>query len=137
MAIVRWDPFQMRWPNVWDWDNDDQLPAVVSSDNLDVYETTDEVVVKANIAGIPDEKVDITFEKGVLWIRAEEEEEKKEGRKYYRKATRSYSYKVAVPGNIDVKNDPEAEIKNGVVTVVFKKAEEEKPRKITVKAGAK
>ncbi len=137
MAIVRWDPFQMRWPNVWDWDSDDQLPAVVSSDNLDVYETTDEVVVKANIAGIQDEKVDITFEKGVLWIRAEEEEEKKEGRKYYRKATRSYSYKVAVPGNIDVKTDPEAIIKNGVVTVTFKKAEEEKPRKISVKAESK
>lgn len=136
MAIVSWQPFNMRWPNVWDWDEDQLASNVGFSDNLDVFETQDEVVVKANVAGIPDEKVDITFEKGVLWIRAEEEEEKKEGRKYYRKASRSYSYKVAVPGNVDLKNDPEALIEKGVVTVTFKKAEEAKPKKITVKKRA-
>jgi HSP20 family protein len=131
MAIVRWDPFNMRWPSVWDWDNEDYQVAT-ASDNLDVYETENEVVVKANVAGIDDEKVDITFEKGVLWIRAEEEAEEKEGKKYYRKATRSYSYKVAVPGNIDVKQDPVAAIEKGVVTVTFHKAEEAKPKKISV-----
>jgi HSP20 family protein len=136
MAIVRWQPFSMRWPNVWDWDEEDLVPGTVASDNLDVFETADEVVVKANVAGIPDEKVDITFEKGVLWIRAEEEEEKKEGRKYYRKATRSYSYKVAVPGDVDLKKDPDARIEKGVVTVTFKKAEEVKPKKIAVKKQA-
>lgn len=131
MAIVRWQPFNMRWPNIWDWD-EDEMPITPGGDNLDVYETQDEVVVKANVAGIPDEKVDITFEKGVLWIRGEEEAEVKEGRKYYRKASRSYSYKVAVPGNVDLKNDPDASIEKGVVTVTFKKAEEAKPKKITV-----
>lgn len=132
MAIVRWQPFNMRWPNIWDWDEDDLVPGM-GSDNLDVYETQDEVVVNANVAGIPDDKVDITFEKGVLWIRGEEAEEKKEGRKYYRKASRSYSYKVAVPGNVDMKLDPAATIEKGVVTVTFKKAEEAKPKKIAVK----
>jgi HSP20 family protein len=133
MAIVRWQPFNMRWPNIWDNEEDDFLPTV-GSDNLDVYETTDEIVVKANVAGIPDEKVEITFEKGILWIQAEEEsEEKKEDRKYYRKASRSYSYKVAVPGNVDLKSEPQAVIEKGVVQVTFKKAEEAKPKKITIK----
>jgi HSP20 family protein len=121
----------MRWPSVWDWDSDEFL-ASNTSDNLDVYETENEVVIKANVAGIDDEKVDITFEKGVLWIRAEEEAEEREGKKYYRKASRSYSYKVAVPGNIEVKRDPEAVIEKGVVTVTFHKAEEAKPKKISV-----
>lgn len=137
MAIVRWQPFNMRWPNIWDWDEDELMPSNLGADNLDVYETPDEVVVKANVAGIPDEKVDITFEKGVLWIRAEEETEQKEGRKYYRKASRSYSYKVAVPGNVDLKKDPEAVIEKGLVTVTFRKAEEEKPKKISVKRQSK
>lgn len=131
MTIVRWDPLQlMRWPSV--WDEEDGIGTVADS-NLDIYETTNEVVVKANIAGVQDNKVEITFEKGVLWIRAEEELEEKEGKKYYRKATRSYSYKVAVPGNIDMKTDPEAVIEHGVVKVTFKKAEEAKPKKIAIK----
>lgn len=136
MAIMRWQPLSMRWPNIWDWDEEDGVPGVAASDNLDVFETADEVVVEASIAGIAEDKVDITFERGVLWIRAEAEEEKKEGRKYYRKATRSYSYKVAVPGDVDMKKEPAAQIDNGVVTVTFRKAEEVKPRKIAVKRKA-
>lgn len=135
MAIVRWDPLQlMRWPSM--WDEDELLPTVAES-NLDIYETENEVVVRANVAGVQDDKVDITFEKGVLWIRAEEEEESREGKKYYRKASRSYSYKIAVPGNIDMKQDPDAVIEHGVVRVTFTKAEEAKPKKISVKAGNK
>lgn len=134
MAIVRWDPFQSRWPSIWNWDEDDFYPGGES--NLDVYETEDEVVVKANVAGVDDEKVEITFEKGILWIRAEESEEEKEGKKYYRKASRSYSYKVAVPGNIDIKHEPDADIEKGVVTVTFRKAEEAKLKKISVKRKA-
>ena len=130
MAIVRWDPLQlMRWPAIWD---EEGMTPSVNDNNLDVYETENEVVVRANVAGVDQKKVDITFEKGVLWIQAEEETEEKEGKKYYRMATRSYSYKVAVPGNIDLKQDPEAVVENGVVRVTFKKAEEAKPKKITV-----
>lgn len=132
MAIVRWDPFQiMRWPSVWD---DEDLSTAVADSNLDIYETANEVVVKANMAGIASDKVELTFEKGVLWIRGEEETEEKEGKKYYRKASRSYSYKVAVPGNIDTKAEPEAVVENGVVRVTFTKAEEAKPKKIAVKS---
>lgn len=133
MAIVRWDPMKLtRWPDFWD---DEDLMNVTGRD-LDLYETEDEVVVKASLAGVDEDKVDITFEKGVLWIRAEEEEEEKEGKKYYHKASRSYSYKVAVPGDIDLGKEPEAEFVNGVVTVTFKKAEQAKPKKIEVKRKA-
>jgi HSP20 family protein len=133
MAIVRWDPLQiMRWPSI--WDDEDMMPTVADG-NLDIYETQNEVVIRANVAGVKDEKVEITFEKGVLWIRAEEDLEEKEGKKYYRKASRSYSYKVAVPGNIDLKQDPDATIENGVVKVIFKKAEEAKPKKISIRSG--
>jgi HSP20 family protein len=133
MAIIRWNP--MRWPSLWDEDED--WSALSSwqgwQDNLDVYETENEVVAKASVAGVDPEKVDITFQKGVLWITAKEEEEKKEGKKYYKKSTRSYNYKVAIPGNVDHKKEPEATFHNGVLTVKFHKAESEKPKKITVK----
>jgi len=81
MAIVRWEPFRSiwRWPSVWDengW-------GLTTSENLDVYETENSVVVKAGVAGVDPKKIDITFEKGVLTIQATEEEEEKKGRKYY------------------------------------------------------
>ena len=130
MAIIRWDPMSsmLRWPNI--WEDEDFGVANIGSDNLDVYETKDEVVVKANVAGVDPDKVEITFEKGVLTLTAREEVEEKEGKKYYKKATRSYSYRVAVPGNIDLGSDPEAKVNHGIVSVTFKKAEEAKPRKI-------
>ena len=122
-------PSLFRWPDFWE---DDVLPA--SDTGLDVYETDNEVVVKASVAGVKPDNVDITFEKGVLTIVArEEEEDKNEKRKYYRKSSRTYSYRVAVPGNLDVKSEPEAEVENGVVVIKFKKAEEAKPKKIAIK----
>lgn len=119
----------LRWPNIWD---EDEFPVAQTSDNLDVYETKDDVVVKASVAGVDPDKVEVTFEKGVLTIAAQEEEESKEGKRYYRKSSRSYSYRVAVPGNIDLGTDPEAKVNHGVVMVTFKKAEEAKPKKIAV-----
>jgi HSP20 family protein len=133
MAIVRFDPFRSRWPSIWDWDVDDTMPSTGS--DLDIYETADEVVVRANIAGVNEDKIDITFEKGVLWLRGEEDEEASDDKTYYRKASRSYSYKVAVPGNLDLAKDPVATVKDGVVTISFKKAEEAKPKKISIKAS--
>lgn len=132
MAIIRWDPMStmLRWPNIWE---DDDFPTVAGTDNLDVYETKDESVVKANVAGIDPDKVEITFEKGVLTISARAESEEKEDKRYYKKAARSYSYRVAIPGNIDLSAEPEAKVEHGIVTVTFKKAEEEKPKKISIK----
>lgn len=137
MAIVRWDPFRtlMRWPSIWDEEDWGLTPA--TSDQLDIFETDNEVVVRANVAGVDDDKVDITYQKGVLTITASETEEKKEGKKFYQKASRSYSYRVAVPGNVDAKAEPKAEIDKGVVEVRFVKAEEAKPKKIAVSRKAK
>lgn len=131
MTIIRWDPTRalLRWPNV--WDDDDFMPN--AADNLDVYETKDEVVVKAAVAGVNPDKVDVTFEKGILTISGSEESEEKEDKKYYRKSSRSYSYRVAVPGNIDLAIEPEAKVEHGVISISFKKAEEAKPKKIAVK----
>jgi HSP20 family protein len=127
-----------RWPEFWD----DDISTLLSHDanNLDLYETKDEVIVKANVAGVETDKVEITFEKGVLWIQAKKEEESSdndEDKKHYSKASWNYSYKVAVPGMLDFNQEPTAEVENGVVTVVFKKAEASKPRKLTVKAKTK
>lgn len=139
MSLIRWTPASRmlsRWPDFWDDDFSSALSADVS--NLDLYETEDEVVVRANVAGVEADKVDITFEKGVLWIQAKKEEEKEDSaKKHYSKSSWNYSYKVAVPGMLDFNHEPTAQVENGVVTITFKKAEASKPKKLTVKAVGK
>ncbi len=120
-----------RWPTIWD---DMDLSWSNYRDNLDVYETEDEVVVKANVAGLESKDIDLTFEDGVLWIKAaKEQEEKDEDKTHYAKSSWSYSYKIAIPGNIDMNKEPQAELQNGVLIVTFPKLEAAKPRKLQIK----
>lgn len=136
MAIVRWSPFLTRslsqWPDLWD---DDLLTGTSANNSLDVYETENEVVVQANVAGIDEKNLDITFEKGVLWIKAEQEEkEEDQKKKYFSKSSWSYSYKVSVPGMLDHTAEPKVTLEKGMLTIVFKKAEASKPKKLSVQA---
>ncbi|MBP7700587.1 Hsp20/alpha crystallin family protein [Candidatus Woesebacteria bacterium] len=121
-----------RWPNFWD---DDDLQLYPSVDNgVDIYETENEVVVKANIAGVSSDDVDVTFEKGSLWIQAKStKEEDDDKNKYYSKSSRSYSYKIAVPGLIDHSKEPEVTLENGILKVEFIKSEASKPKKLSIK----
>lgn len=121
-----------RWPGFWD---DDDFPVFGNfSNNIDLYETDNEVVVKANVAGVTSDDIDVTFEKGVLWIqahRSEKEEDKQN--KYFSKSSWEYSYKVSVPGMLDHSKEPEVELKDGMLTVSFPKSAASKPKKLMVK----
>lgn len=124
-----------QWPDLWD---EDMLTDLSTGRGLDVYETKDDVVVRANVAGVRENDIDITFEKGVLWIKAARvEEEDSHDKKHYSKSSWNYSYKVAVPGTLDMSHEPEAEIEDGMITVKFKKSEVMKPKKLTVKKKVK
>lgn len=138
-TLMRWNPGLGRWPTIWDdEDFSGLLPTSNNVSNLEVYETKDEVVIKANVAGVEAEKVDITFEKGVLIIQAQSEQSQKdEDKRFFSRMSSSYSYKVAVPGEIDHTREPDAVVDNGVITITFKKAEAAKPKKLTVKAKSK
>lgn len=135
MAIVRWSPFLNQalnqWPDLWD----DALNTVgnIASNNLDVYETENEVTVRANVAGVSEKDVDITFEKGVLWIKAERsEQESDDKKKHFSRSSWSYSYKVAVPGMLDMNVDPVVELRDGMLVITFKKSAASKPRKLNI-----
>jgi HSP20 family protein len=107
-----------------------------NASNLSIYEDENHVFVEAAIPGLKPEEIEVTFEKGILWIKAErrqEEEDKK--KKYYRKAVSAFSYRVAVPGQIDTTHEPDASYKDGIMKVVFNKTKQTQPKKITVKHG--
>ena len=121
-----------HWPNVFD---DDELAVFSHSPNseVDVYETKNEVVAKANVAGVSPEDVTATFEKGVLWIQAKASQESSDSEhKYYSKSSWNYSYKIAIPGFIDHAKEPTVTLKDGILTAVFQKTEASKPKKLTI-----
>lgn len=120
------------------WDLNDFLEEEeyeISSSGLNVYEDNNAVFVEAALPGIsPHDEVEVTFDQGVLWIKAEKKEEKADkDKKYYRKAKRSFSYRISVPGKIDLKQEPEASFADGLIKITFLKAEESMPKKISVK----
>lgn len=107
----------------------------LSSSGLNIYEDKNAVFVEAALPGIsPNDEVEVTFDQGVLWIKAERKQEKGDAdKKYYRKAQRSFSYRLSVPGNIDLKQEPEASFSDGLIKITFSKSEQSVPKKISVK----
>lgn len=116
---------------------DDDNWGIVSNmpSGVSIAEDDKKVYIEVAVPGIPSKNIDLTFEKGVLRIVAESKEDVQEGKKYFRHAMRSFSYQVAVPGEIDLNVEPEAEVKDGVMKVTFSKSPKTQPKKIFIKTG--
>lgn len=105
-----------------------------SNSGLTVSENDSHVFIEAAVPGVNSEEVEVTFDKGVLWVKGHhKEEEHDKQKKFYRKAASSFSYHISVPGDIDMSSEPDVTYKDGMVKVSFAKRPEEQPRKLTVK----
>jgi len=122
------------------WDDEREWPEMTQTEGLNVYEEDNKVVVEASVPGIPEEKLDITYEDGVLTIsgKSEEVEEEKQKNRVVHKKQRvtSFSYTTYLPRAIEEKK-LEASVKDGVLTVTAPVAETAKARKITIKKTSK
>jgi len=107
-----------------------------SSPAIDMYQTDDEVVVKAALPGFKADEVQINVTGDVLVLRGEmkHEEEKKDLAWHIREQRwGSFERSIALP--TDVRADKSnADFENGILTITLPKAEEVKPKTITVKA---
>ena len=145
MAIIRWDPFremtnvQEQLDRVWRGmvesrrGQESWLPAV------DVFDAKDAVVLKAELAGMKPDDIEIEVEDNVLTIKGERKfEEKVDDERYYRVERRygSFSRSIALPQGVD-SDDIQATYEDGVLEVRVPKVEEERPKKISVRAGQK
>jgi HSP20 family protein len=101
---------------------------------MDLVETDDHFVLKADLPGIDESDVNIVFENNVLTVSGErrtEHEAKKDG--YYRleRTTGSFSRSLTLPEGIDA-DDVNAKFDNGVLEVRIPKPAEAKPRRIQI-----
>jgi len=138
MAIIRWSPITPRWS--WHWPSffeEEEWPKLPAAEDLEVYETENEIVAKAAVPGVPADKIEVTFEDGVLRIKAkiEESEEEKKRKKVVYRAQRLavFDYTTTLPRPVDP-NKLQAELKDGILTVRAPIAATAKPKKIAVKA---
>ena len=150
MAIERWQPFSelMSLRQAMDKLFEDSFVrpsralyalGEVAVPALDIYQTPNEVVVKATLPGVKPEDVSIDITGETLTIRGEskaEQEIKKEDYLYQERRYGSFSRSVALPSGLKP-DKAEATIEDGVLTLTIPKAEEVKPKAIKVKAKEK
>jgi HSP20 family protein len=103
---------------------------------IDMYQTDDDVVVKASIPGFNANDVQISITGEILTLRGEmKHEDEKNDKSWHVREQRwgSFERSIALPTEV-VADKAKAEFENGILIVTLPKAEEVKPKTITVKA---
>ena len=149
MSMIRWEPMRemMSLRRAMDRLLEDSFvrPASIWTEmaegemSIDMYQTDNDIVVKAALPGVRPEDVDISVTGDTLTIKGESSEETKEEKKDYIYQERRYgSFSRSVTLPVPVNSDKaEASFENGILTVSLPKAEEVKPKQIKVgKTGA-
>jgi HSP20 family protein len=102
----------------------------------DIIEKTDSIILIADMPGVDEQHMDITLEKGVLTIYGTVDAAYHQE---YRVAYAEYGigdYRRSFRVTDEIDQDKiEATVKNGVLRLILPKAEQAKPKKITVKTG--
>jgi HSP20 family protein len=108
------------------------------SPSVDIYETENELVLKADLPDVDQKDIDVRVENQTLTIAGERKFEKKEDNKGFHRIERSYGNFVrsfAVPNTFDTEHIG-AQYHNGVLSVTLPKKEAAKPRQIKVEVKA-
>jgi HSP20 family protein len=142
--LIRWEPARemMTLREAMDRLFDDAFTRPISIKDgwsapaIDMYQTDDEIVVKAALPGIKPEEVQINITGEVLHIKGEmKHEEEKQEKAWHIREQRwgAFERSVALPTDV-VADKAKAEFENGVLTIALPKAEEVKPKTINIKA---
>jgi HSP20 family protein len=148
MAVVRWEPFRElaalqnemgRFMNqMWG------TPSAGAGNGgtawmpaLDAWETDDEIVLALDLPGIPEDKVSIEIDDGVLTVSGERErtvEQRNDRFSRFERRYGTFSRSVTLPQGVS-EEAVKAEFAGGVLEIHVPKPEERKPKRIQI--GAK
>jgi HSP20 family protein len=107
-----------------------------SSPAIDMYQTDDEIVVKAALPGFKPEEVQINVTGDVLTIKGEvKHEDEKKDKSWHIREQRwgSFERSLRLPTGV-ISDRAKADFDNGILTISLPKSEEVRPRTIAVKA---
>ncbi|UCD48231.1 MAG: Hsp20/alpha crystallin family protein [Deltaproteobacteria bacterium] len=147
MAIVRWlDPFrdlssiQERMNQIFEdalarsRGREEGLRSGMWTPAVDIYESNDSVVVKAELPGVEKDQISVEVKDGILSLRGERKFEKEVKEESYHRIERSYGSfqrSFSLPVSVD-QEKVTAQFKNGVLEVTLPKKEQAKPKQIQV-----
>jgi HSP20 family protein len=112
-------------------------PEVAWAPAIDIYETEQELVVKADLPDLDEKDIDIRVENNTLSIKGERKFDKEVRAENYLRVERSYgafARSFTLPNAVNTEA-LHAEYHSGVLTVHMPKREESKPRQVKVNAA--
>ena len=142
--LIRWEPARemMTLREAMDRLFDDAFTRPISMTGnlslpaIDMYQTDDELVVKAAVPGVKAGDVQISVTGDVLSIKGEtrlKEESKDKAWHIREQRWGSFELRIMLPTDV-VADKAKAEFEDGILTITLPKAEEVRPKTITVKA---
>jgi HSP20 family protein len=144
-SVIRWDPFR-NLSTLQDQMNrlfessfrgqSDESALTTWAPSVDIYETENELVLKADLPEVPEKDIDIHVENNMLTIRGERKFEQKVKQDNYLRVERAYgafSRSFSLPNTVDTEAI-KAEYKNGVLSVIMPKRAESKPKQVKITA---
>lgn len=147
MAIIRWDPFrdvmtlQERMNHLFDHalsrtrvDDKEGLTASMWSPSVDIFETPDSIVMKAELPGVSRDNIDIQVQDNTLTLKGERKFEHEVKEENYLRVERSYGAfqrTFNLPTGVQ-QGKIKAVFKDGVLEVTMPKAEEAKPTQVKI-----
>ncbi len=116
-----------------EWVETDEFPGQLA---VDVYETADKLVVKARTAGISKSDLDVSISDNILTISGvlSGGEDEQTTRWHIQECYwGEFSRTIALPVQVrEDENSVKAELKDGVLTIMFEKEKTEAPKKIAI-----
>jgi HSP20 family protein len=148
MAIVRWEPLrelasiQNEMNRLFGTVVDAPSPSNGGAlrrwmPAMDLVETDDHFVLRADLPGLTEEDVNIEVEDNVLTVSGErkaEHETSKEGYHRVERAFGSFARSLTLPEGVDAES-VSASFDRGVLEITIPKPEQRKPRKISIGVG--
>jgi HSP20 family protein len=132
--LVRPEPFATDFNRLFNSLFDAPVAAQRWTPSMDLVETEDHYLLKADLPGMKQDDVAIEFNDGTLTISGERKHEYERKEKGYFRIERSFgkfSRSLTLPDGVDA-DRIQAEFHDGVLDVTIPKPEERKPRRIEV-----
>lgn len=135
MSLVEWNPFRdmdvfsNNWSNLWEnWPF--RYLSGMSSPRVDVYQTENDVVLKAEIPGISKEDLNVYIDENSIRLSGHSKRNNEFKDEHILRSERYYgSFSRTIPLPVEVKSDhAKAEYKDGILTVTVPKAEPSKTK---------
>jgi len=148
MAIIKWSPFRDSFRDIVSLQDEmnrlfetfakgtdtQSLAEGTWAPSVDIYENKDSIIIDAELPGMDQKDISVTVNDNVLTIKGERKQEKEVKEENYHRVERSYgSFTRSFNLPVGVKADAiKANYKDGVLKVMLPKAEEAKPKQISI-----